>query len=404
MRVLLSAYACEPGRGSEPEVGWRWAVELAECGHEVWVLTRANNRAVIEKEEPATRWPNLHFEYFDLPDAWLRLKRVIGVNAYYHVWQLRATRVAQDLHRRWQFDVVHHVTFVVARHPSCLHVLGSSGVPFVFGPVAGGECVPPGLLAGTPLRFRLAELARPLLNRIVMLAPSVRRTLDAAQRIVVTSPQTMALLPRRARSRATVSLAISLPAAPVPATPRRLRPGRPVRALFVGRFVALKGAHLALHAIAGARRQGLPVELTLVGGGPQHDALVRLAQTLGVGDCVTLRPWCARDELAAIYDEHDLLLFPSMRDSGGMVVLEALAHGLPVVCLKLGGPGVIVDDSCGEAVIAASTGDAIRRLAAALERVAGSPSTYEARSHGAIARARLFEPERLIASLGYSRS
>lgn len=404
MRVLLSAYACEPGRGSEPEVGWRWAIELAECGHQVWVLTRANNRVVIEKEEPATRWPNLHFEYFDLSDTWLWLKRVLGVNAYYHAWQLWATRVVEDLHKQWQFDVVHHVTFVVARHPSCLRVLGNSGVPFVFGPVAGGECVPPGLLGGTPLGFRLVELVRPLLNRIVMLAPSVRRTLDAAQRIVVTSPQTMALLPKHARPKATVALAISLPAAPVPARPRRLPAGRPVRALFVGRFVALKGAHLALHAIADARRQGLSIELTLVGGGPQQDALARLAQEIGLGDCVTLLPWCAREQLDAVYEGHDLLLFPSMRDSGGLVVLEALAHGLPVVCLKLGGPGVVVDDSCGEAVIASSTREAIRRLAEALDRVAGSPSTYEDCSRGAIARARRFDPKRLMVLLGYSNS
>lgn len=400
MRILLSAYACEPGRGSEPEVGWRWAVGLAERGHQVWVLTRANNRAVIEKE-PQARWPNLHFEYFDLPDRWLRLKRLFGVNAYYRAWQLGATRVVQRLHQQLQFDRVHHVTFVVVRHPSCLSALGSSGVPFVFGPVAGGECVPPGMLGGTPLGFRLVELARPLLNRIAMLTPSVRRTLAAAQRIVVTSPQTLALLPASARAKATVALAISHPAAAPSATPRQLPTSRPVRALFVGRFVPLKGAHLAVQAIAGARRNGLSIHLTLVGGGPQQDALTRLAQALDVADCVTLRPWCARAELAAIYSSHDLLLFPSMRDSGGMVVLEAMAHGLPVVCLKLGGPGVIVDKSCGAVIAAGSATDAVRQLAAELQHIAGTGSIYTARSRGAIARGSHFTPDQLTTALGY---
>ena len=55
-RILLSAYACEPGKGSEPEVGWLWATELADAGHEVWVITREANRHAIEMElaQPAT--------------------------------------------------------------------------------------------------------------------------------------------------------------------------------------------------------------------------------------------------------------------------------------------------------------------------------------------------------------
>ncbi len=77
MRVLLSAYACEPGKGSEPGVGWRWAIEIARRGHEVIVLTRANNRTVIEtaiKADP-TLPPNITFAYYDLPAWALAFKR-----------------------------------------------------------------------------------------------------------------------------------------------------------------------------------------------------------------------------------------------------------------------------------------------------------------------------------------
>ena len=47
LRVLVSAYACEPGRGSEPGVGWHWVREIARF-NEVWVITRMNNRKAIE--------------------------------------------------------------------------------------------------------------------------------------------------------------------------------------------------------------------------------------------------------------------------------------------------------------------------------------------------------------------
>ena len=74
-RILLSAYACEPGKGSEPAVGWMWAMELAAAGHEVWVITRAANRAAIESELQQRERTGLHFEYYDLTPWVLRWKR-----------------------------------------------------------------------------------------------------------------------------------------------------------------------------------------------------------------------------------------------------------------------------------------------------------------------------------------
>ena len=69
-RILLSAYACEPDRGSEPGVGWSWAVELSRLGHQVWVLTRTDNRTAIERKPGL----NLNFIYYDLP-RWMQFCR-----------------------------------------------------------------------------------------------------------------------------------------------------------------------------------------------------------------------------------------------------------------------------------------------------------------------------------------
>jgi hypothetical protein len=70
LKLLMSAYACEPGKGSEPGVGWRWALEAARLGHEVWTLTRENNRPGIEAALAglgAGLASRLHFVYYDLP-------------------------------------------------------------------------------------------------------------------------------------------------------------------------------------------------------------------------------------------------------------------------------------------------------------------------------------------------
>ena len=156
-RILLSAYACEPGKGSEPEVGWLWATELADAGHEVWVITRQANRHAIEMNLGDQPRPRLHFVFYDLP-AWARRwkRGARGVHLYYALWQWGAYRVAKRLTREINFDCVHHVTFVGMRAPSFMGLLG---LPFFLGPVSGGESVPERCVTGMTRGAKWRELA-----------------------------------------------------------------------------------------------------------------------------------------------------------------------------------------------------------------------------------------------------
>ena len=89
LKLLISAYACEPGKGSEPGVGWRWALETAALGHDVWVLTRSNNEPAIAHQLAVLGHPsNLHFLYYDLPPSLRWWKRGgLTVHLYYLLWQ-----------------------------------------------------------------------------------------------------------------------------------------------------------------------------------------------------------------------------------------------------------------------------------------------------------------------------
>ena len=108
--------------------------------HDVWVITRANNRSAIEAG--LSRAPNdrLHFVYYDLPPWarwWKKGKR--GVQLYYYLWQIGIYFVARRLHRNGQFDLTHHLTFGKYWSPSFLSLLP---IPFIWGPVGGGESAP----------------------------------------------------------------------------------------------------------------------------------------------------------------------------------------------------------------------------------------------------------------------
>lgn len=139
IKVLVSAYACEPNKGSEPGVGWNWAKQIAKFA-EVWVITRANNKEVIEEELRKNPEPNMHFVYIDLP-RWMRFwkKKQRGVRTYYYLWQFALLKKAKKLHKLLHFDLAHHVTFVNDWLPSSLALLN---VPFVWGPIGSHALFP----------------------------------------------------------------------------------------------------------------------------------------------------------------------------------------------------------------------------------------------------------------------
>lgn len=352
-RILLSAYACEPARGSEPGVGWNWALALVRLGYEVWVITRENNRSVIERglsgvEESVRR--DLHFHYYDLP-RWARRWKALpfGVYAYYAWWQRAIVPLARLLHREVNFDLAQHITFGGWRQPSFLYRIGA---PFAFGPVGGGETAPWALVRGFSTSDRLFWGMRNSMNRMAVWNPWLRRCLRRAVLVIGKTPETAAWI-ARVRDDAVQALEIGIDAIAIDPRPRGGGDAvRELRCVYAGRLIGVKGVHLAIEAVAKACAQGADITLTIIGRGPMRGRLDELANTLGVRTRVRFIDGLPQSDLFEQYHQHDLLLFPSTQDSSGNVILEAFAHGLPVVCLGLGGPAVMVDPSCGAVVTA----------------------------------------------------
>ena len=386
--ILLSAYACEPGKGSEPGVGWNWALALARRGHEVWVLTRRNNQKTIEPEfqrfDSAIR-DRLHFIYYDLPKwaSWWK-KGGRGVHLYYLLWQWGAYQVAKQKHAERPFDRVHHVTFVSVRQPS---FMGGLGIPFIFGPVAGGERAPWRLRAGYGWRGWLLDAVRDVANALVKFDPLMWRTFAQAEAIFVTSSQTRNLVPKCYWPKTQIKLAIALDGHEV-GEKRVARVAPSPRVVYLGRFLYWKGMHLGLASFASFLKQYPAARLSMIGSGPDEARWRQLARQQGIENSIDWVPWVNQAELTAVYRNHDVLLFPSLHDSGGMVVLEAMQHGIPVVCLKLGGPGVMVDETCGCAVEVAGLDEAavVHRLADGLIEIAQSPALMDRLRKGARAK------------------
>lgn len=396
MKVLVSAFACLPNVGSEGGVGWRWAEEWAR-EHEVVVITDISRRPAIEAHLAAHPAAQPRFIYFR--PVWLRWMPLNSLTAQllYQFWQIALLSFVRRLHTKERFDLAHHVSYGVFRQPS---LIGHAGIPLVFGPVGGGEDAPWELKRSLGRAERLRELLRSLLNRFARIDPLLRWGLQGCALILAKTGDTARALPAGFAARTQVALEIgTLPRAGV--GPRQAPAGRPLRLLYAGRLLGWKGIHLGLAAVARARARGIALELHVVGSGPYETQLHRLAGRLDLGDAVHWFASMPQHELFDKYRDMDAVLFPSLHDSSGNVVVEALSFALPVICLDLGGPADIVTDASGCVVRTAGLDETgvVMAMAAAIERLASDRAGYERLSAGALARSSELDWSRQVARI-----
>lgn len=344
MRILLNAYACEPNQGSEPGVGWHWAIELSkDKNNEVHVLTRANNKSVIDEYWHEYEKPNnLYFHYYDLPNAWIWLKHHgLPVNIYYSLWLYGAGCFAKTLNDRLHFDMAHHLTFGVFRDACFLYKLN---IPYVVGPIGGGEAAPHSLTSLFSFKERVKECTRSLANALCFLNPFLYRNYNKASLILSKTQDTKHIL-KRWQEKTVVSLEIGINELNQNDIDRKQN-----SFLYVGRFTYWKGYQLALMAFKKYYESHPHATLKMIGRG-DIDKIKEFAKRNNLQNQIEVIPWVEQSELKKYYATSSAMIFPSMHDSSGNVVLEALSFGLPVVCLDCGGPATILGETLSNLVV-----------------------------------------------------
>ena len=366
LRVLISAYACTPDSGSETGKGWRIVSHMA-AHHDVWVLTRANNRSAIEETLRSKPIVGLSFIYYDLPKwarFWKRGQR--GTQLYYYLWQLGAYLHTRRTYAALKLDLIHHYTFAKYWNPSFLALLP---VPFIWGPVGGGESTPRALLSYFGLRGQIAERLRNVARWLGERDPFVRLTARRSTLAYATTEATKARLQQLGARNIQVQPAIALDAKDIAQLGDLSLPGNAsIRFVFIGRLLGWKGVGLAIMAFAKAQIVG--AELWIVGGGPDESNLRRLANKHNVAEAVKFWGEIQRNEAFGKLAQCHVLIHPSLHDSGGWVCLEAMAARRPVICLDLGGPGTIVSNEAGIKVPAHFEDQVVRDLASAMQNLA----------------------------------
>lgn len=362
MKILMSAYACEPGCGSEPGAGWAWA-SVAAREHDVWVLTHPSHAGAIERAlaADASLGARLHPLYLEC-GRWARplLRNGPSRFLYYFLWQLTTCRrTARALHAQVGFDIAHHVTYAADWMPAGVSAL--PGVPFVWGPVGGSATTGgPRLWALLGARSFASELVRAVVTGACRV--TVGRRL--ARRAAVVLGQNADVAAAFAPLPVVVEPHVALETGGFDA-PRQVA-GHPPRALWAGRLLGWKGVRLSLAALR--RPEAAHWQLDLFGDGPQRRRLERLAHRWGVADRVRFLGARPRVEVLDALSRADVLLFPSIHDAAGWAVAEAMAAGCPVLGLDLGGPAALVGP--GDGVLVDPSADVVAGLARGLDRAA----------------------------------
>lgn len=384
LRVLLSAYQCGPNMGSVSQIGWEWYSRLARKAR-VTLVTHVRNRKALE----AAGAPLAGSDVIYIDTEWFagplyRMASRLFPKSQHSVFLLSSLdffvhdRYAlRELQRREtagiSWDVVHAVTPVSPVAPTVLHRLHA---PLVLGPLNGGVRNPPHfdsiMRQDSAWLYRLRNLGR-IIDTIVASTRNARVILTATKATRESIPA-----PHRSKCISMLENGVDLEwfrSCPWPAAPRTLGV---LKVAFVGRLIPAKALPLLFRA-ARTVAATHPIHITVVGDGPMLDEWKNEARSLGLEQAILFTGARPIQEIASAMAEAHVFCLPSVRESGGAVLLEAMAVARPVIAVAYGGPAEIVDDAVGRS-IAPDGPDAVeRQIAAALQDVIERPKEWEQR-------------------------
>ena len=372
-KVLLSAYACLPNHGSEEGNGWNYATLLSESGYEIHCLTQHQAEAAIGPSLAGGSFPNLKVHYVPVPN-WVDQfyhKGLVGMYFHYLCWQWQAYQLARHLDLIHHYDLVHHVTYGSIQLGSFLYKLGK---PFIFGPVGGGQRAPQAFRRYFG-RYWLRERMRDWMSVILQYVnPGFYTTLRTADRVIVTNADTFSLARKLRPKPIDQMLDAGLSASFLPSRPVERKSGSTLRLLWVGRLMPRKALELTIEAFAKVNPE-LPITLTIVGGrGEMADQVPQYIERYGVANRVQWAGHVSYHEVRKFYEQSDVFLFTSLRDSCPMQVLEAMAFSLPVVTLNLHGQADLVTERTGWKIDVTTPDQVTTELAQAIEWLHAHPS------------------------------
>jgi len=373
--ILLVAYSLNPEWGSEPGFASHW-LETISPYFDVHVIADELSRPAIERKG----FQNCTFHFIQDTEKWRRLGNQFGVpNFATKLFFTRAKSKIAELDLE-TFSLIHCITPAGIHSHNDIYKLG---IPVVIGPLGGALLTPTGFseaFEGQAFRTFL----RDAFYRIYLKhSPGLRKYLQNAEKIVLGLSLEPQMLPRGLESKC-----VRIPDAMVNTAyfcPRDYPQieDRPL-ILFAGRLTGSKGPLLLLKATELCLKRGLgEFAVEFAGEGPQRQLLEEYALEHDLGNTVSFLGGISKSKLREKYRTADIFCLPTLREPGGIAILEAMASGLPIVTTNYGGPANTVSDDCGIRIQLTNYQQYIEDLSDALTVLLLNPEMRIKLGHGA---------------------
>lgn len=353
LKILINAYACSPGMGSEPGMAWNWVSNLAKfC--ELHIITEGEFREKIEEVVPTLeQGKNMHFYYNPVSEEIRKMCWNQGdwrFYKYYREWQWKTYLMAKEICSSEHIDVLHQLNMIGFREPGYLWKLSKeSDVPFVWGPIGGLKQFPLAYLQGAGLKMKLFNRLKNILN--VWQLKHEKRVDEAFKtaRLLVSS------IPDSYRA---IKKYKGLESIVIPETGCFLSEDIPtdrfdekeLHVMWVGKFDFRKQLPLALRAIAIANNPNIVLDIYGGGSDEQIASAKRVADLLGITEKVVWHGNQPNDVVMNAMHKAQVFLFTSVSEDTSTVVLEAVSNRLPVLCFDACGMAAVIDDKVGRKV------------------------------------------------------
>lgn len=332
-KIFVSAYACEPGLGSEIGVGWHWVLEMSKY-FDLWVLTRESNRLSIEPwiaKHPEFAY--IHWLYFDLP-KWARFwkKGLRGVRTYYNIWQMCTNGIVKRTMQENDISLFHHLTY-----GNVLWKVSSYGQRqrFIWGPVGGLETIPAEYSHHYGWRSRMIECVRRWSVKMLPMNRGFYSRCRKADLILCKTEITRQLIPAKYRNKAVLFTDVAVDKT-FNILPLKTEKDF-TKFLVVGRLDAWRGFDLAIEAVGEAVKVNPKIHLTILGKGSDGVRLRRLVAQRGLNEWVTFAGSVSMKEYQRMMAETDCVINTSLKEGAVTVSFDTLAMGKPLICLDTTG-------------------------------------------------------------------
>ncbi|EHJ40797.1 glycosyltransferase, group 1 family protein [Leyella stercorea DSM 18206] len=353
LKILINAYACSPGMGSEPGMAWNWVSNLAKfC--ELHIITEGEFREKIEEVVPTLeQGKNMHFYYNPVSEEIRKMCWNQGdwrFYKYYREWQWKTYLMAKEICSSEHIDVLHQLNMIGFREPGYLWKLSKeSDVPFVWGPIGGLKQFPLAYLQGAGLKMKLFNRLKNILN-VWQLKHEKRvdEALKTARLLVSSIPDSYRAIKKYKGLESIV----------IPETGCFLSEDIPtdrfdekeLHVMWVGKFDFRKQLPLALRAIAIANNPNIVLDIYGGGSDEQIASAKRVADLLGITEKVVWHGNQPNDVVMNAMHKAQVFLFTSVSEDTSTVVLEAVSNRLPVLCFDACGMAAVIDDKVGRKV------------------------------------------------------